>query len=127
MDAARPDSREGRRVSALVAALLSGASASRDPLRATFAAWQRAGDAIAQVAADAPILANAIPLGGDLATVGRLGDEALGYLQEGAPPAGWADAARAALDAAAKPKAEVELVVVEPVRALVAAAATRRP
>jgi len=127
VDAARPDSREGRRVSALVAALLSGASASRDPLRATFAAWQRAGGAIAQVAADAPILANAIPLGGDLATVGRLGDEALGYLQEGAPPTGWADAARAALDAAAKPKAEVELVVVEPVRALVAAAATRRP
>jgi hypothetical protein len=107
--------------------LLSGASASRDPLLATFAAWRRAGDAIAQVAAGSPILANAIPLGGDLATVGRLGHEALGYLQAGAPPAGWADGALAALDAAGKPKAEVELVVVDPVRALVTAAASRRP
>jgi hexosaminidase len=127
VDAARPDSREGRRVSALVTALLSGASAPLEPLRAAFAAWQRAGDAIAQVAAGSPILANAVSLGGDLATVGRVGEEALGYLQGDAPPAGWAQDARVALDAAAKPKAEVELVVVEPVRALVTAAAARRP
>ena len=127
VDAARPDSREARRVSALVAALLSGGSASPDPLRATFAAWQRAGGAIAQAAADSPIVANAIPLGGDLATLGRLGQEALGYLQGGAPPAGWGDGALAALAAAAKPKAEVELVVVAPVRALVTAASARRP
>jgi len=127
VDAARPDSREARRVSALVAALLSDASASRDPLRATFAAWQRAGDAIARAAAVSPIVANAIPLGGDLEILGRLGHEALGYLQGGAPPAGWAEGALAALDAAAQPKAEVELVVVDPVRALVTAAAARRP
>jgi hexosaminidase len=127
VDASRPDSREARRVGALVAEVLppSSPGAARETLRATFAEWRRAGEAIPRVAAASPILANAVPLGADLATVGRLGQEALGYLQGTAPPAGWGAAALAALDAAAKPKAEVELVVVDPVRALVTAAAAR--
>jgi hexosaminidase len=127
VDAARPDSREARRVAALVAGILADRSVPHEPLRATFAAWQGAGEAIAGTAAASPILANAAPLGPDLVTIARLGQEALGYLRGSVPPASWSAGALAALDAAAKPKAEVELVVITPVRALVTAAAARRP
>lgn len=127
VDVARPDSREARRLRPLVDGLLADGprfAAGRDALRATFAEWRRAGDAVAATAARSPVLAEAVPVAADLATVGRIGEEALGYLGLTAP-AGWADAALAALDAAAQPKAQVEIVVIEPVRRLVLAAAGR--
>jgi hexosaminidase len=127
VDVARPDSREARRLRPLVDGLLADGprfTAGRDALRATFAEWRRAGEAVASTAGRSPVLAEAVPVAADLATVGRIGEEALGYLGQQAP-AGWADAALAALDAAAQPKAQVEIVVIEPVRRLVLAAAGR--
>ena len=126
VDAARPDSREARRMASLVTALLAdpARAAGRDALRSTFGEWRRAGDAVAVIAAASPLLAYALPVAADLAAVGRIGEEALGHLA-GPAPAGWAESALAALDAAAKPKAEVELVVIEPVRRLVQATPTR--
>jgi hexosaminidase len=126
VDAARPDSREARRMAWLVNALLAeGNAPAGEALRTTFAAWRRAGNAVAVTSAQSPLLAYALPLARDLATVGRIGEEALAHMA-GAAPAGWAENALAALDAAAKPKAEVELVVVETVRRLVLAASGRR-
>ena len=121
VDAARPDSREARRVGALVDRHLADPAdaASRDALRATFASWRRASNAVLETAARSPLLAHASAVARDLAVVGRIGEEALAA----APPVGWAAEARAALEAAAKPKAEVEIVVVAPVRRLVDAAA----
>jgi hexosaminidase len=118
VDAARPDSREARRVSALVDSVLAGRPAARVALAETFGVWRWAGQASVGLGRTSPLLAHAEPVARDLDTVGRIGVEALNYLFS-APPAGWADAARAALDEAAKPKAEVEMVVVAPVRRLV--------
>jgi hexosaminidase len=124
VDAARPDSGEARRVAALVDRLLADPAdtAARDALRAAFASWRRAAGAVLETAARSPLLAHAAVIARDLATVGRIGEEALAA----APPAGWAAEARAALEAAAKPKAEVEIVVVAPVLRLVDTAAGRR-
>jgi hexosaminidase len=128
VDAARPDSAEARRLGPITDAIIADAPRygdGRDALRATFAEWRRAGDAVTATAARSPLLAEAVPVAADLATVGRIGEEALGYLGQPAP-AGWADAALTSLDAAAQPKAQVEIVVIEPVRRLVRAAAGRR-
>jgi hexosaminidase len=120
VDAARPDSREARRVAALVDRLLADRAdtAARDALRATFASWRRAAGAVVETAARSPLLAHASAVARDLAVVGRIGEEALAA----APAAGWAAEARAALEAAAQPKAEVEIVVVPSVLRLVDAA-----
>jgi hexosaminidase len=128
VDAARPDSPAARRVRPMIEALIGDApryAAGRDALAATFAEWRRAGAAVAATASGSPILAEAVPVAADLATVGRVGEEALGYLGK-TPPAEWTDAAFASLAEAAKPKAQVEIVVIEPVRELVRAAAGRR-
>ena len=122
VDAARPDSREARRVAALVDGVLAGREAARAALAETFGVWRWAGQSSVGLGRASPLLAHAEPVARDLDVVGRIGMEALNYLGA-APPAGWADAARAALEGAAKPKAEVEMVVIAPVRRLVDAAA----
>ena len=124
VDAARPDSREARRIAALVDGTLAGRPPSRQALAEAFGAWRWAGQMVAYSKAS-PLLAHAAAVARDVDTVGRIGMEALNLLGA-AVPAGWADASRAALDEAAKPKAEVEIVVVAPVRRLVDAAAGAR-
>ena len=128
VDAARPDSRVARTLPAIVTAFLADAplhASGRDELRRTFAEWRRAGAAAAETATRSPLLVHSSPVAASLATVGRIGEEALGYLPRTLVPAGWADKALADLAAAEEAKAEVELVVVEPVRRLVLAVAGR--
>jgi hexosaminidase len=125
VDAARPDSREARRIAALVDGTLEGRPVSRQALGEAFGRWRWAGQLVAN-SRSSPLLAHAAAVGRDVDAVGRIGIEALQVLGGAAAPAGWADAARATLAEAAKPKAEVEIVVVEPVRRLVDAAAGAR-
>jgi hexosaminidase len=125
VDVARPDSREARRIAALVDGAVAGRAASRQLLAEAFGLWRWAGQSAIGLGRTSPLLAHAEAVARDVDTVGRIGMEALNAM--GAPvPAGWADGARAALDEAAKPKAEVEIVVIEPVRRLVDAAAGAR-
>ena len=125
VDAARPDSREVRRIGALVDGAIAGRPAARQLLAEAFGLWRWAGQSAVGLGRSSPLLAHAEPVARDLEVVGRIGMEALNAFGA-AVPAGWADAARAALDEAAKPKAEVEIVIVEPVRRLVDAAAGAR-
>jgi hexosaminidase len=125
VDVARPDSREARRIAALIDAVLAGHAEAREPLAQAFRLWRWAGRSAIDLGRTSPLLAHADAVARDVDTVGRIGLEALDALSAPAP-AGWAEAVRVALEAAAKPKAEVEIVVVEPVRRLVDAAAGAR-
>ncbi|MBV8857984.1 MAG: hypothetical protein JOZ02_13710, partial [Acidobacteria bacterium] len=126
IDAARPDSEEGRRFNAAVDALLSDAPrfASRaEQLRGTLTAWRDAGPELAALIDRSPALAEARPLAADLPALGAAGLEALSYLARGAAPtAEWRDARLAALEQAARPKAALEFVVIDGLRQLVVAA-----
>jgi len=126
VDAARPDSAEGRRVARLTDELLSsapGLDARREALAAAFASWRVATGPLRRLADERPGLQETRPLVDDLDAATALGLEALSYIEAGqSAPADWRDRALARLDEAAKPKAEVEVVVLGPLRQLVVAA-----
>ncbi|MBV9929126.1 MAG: family 20 glycosylhydrolase, partial [Acidobacteria bacterium] len=126
VDAARPDSEEGRRFNAAVDALLSDAprlASHAEQLRDTLTAWRDAGPELATLVDRSPALHEARPLAADLPALGTTGLEALSYLTRGsAPTAEWRDARLKALDEAAKPKAALEFAVIQGLRQLVVAA-----
>jgi hexosaminidase len=123
IDAARPDSRAARRFAAMVDGLLSDAPhfrRNRDSIRVTLAEWRDVRPALDIMIDKAPILREAEQLPRDLSDIGVVGLEALSYLAAGlAPPDGWRDAKLAVLAEAAKPKAEVEFAMLEPVKRLI--------
>jgi hexosaminidase len=123
IDAARPDSRAARRFAAMVDELLSDAPhfrRNRDSIRVTLAEWRDVRPALDIMIDKAPILREAEQLPRDLSDIGVVGLEALSYLAAGlAPPDGWRDAKLAVLAEAAKPKAEVEFAMLEPVKRLI--------
>jgi hexosaminidase len=123
IDAARPDSRAAREFAALVDGLLSdapGFNRNRDRLKAILASWRDVRPALDVIIEKSPVLREADGLPRDLSEIGTAGLEALAYIAGGvAPSAGWREAKLALLEQAAKPKAEVELMVVAPVRKLV--------
>jgi hexosaminidase len=126
VDAARADSREGREFKAMVDGLLADApryERNRAEIERDLARWRDVRPSVDVTIARAPMLREHEMLFRDLADLGAAGIEAMSYLtSHTAPPAGWAEASEARLDAAAQPKAALELVVVESVRRLVAAA-----
>jgi hexosaminidase len=127
IDAARADSRAGRQLATLVAGLLDDAptfTRNRERLRAMFTEWRDVRPALDAMIDRSPILREAEQLPRDLADIGSAGLEALSYLTaDVAPPDGWRDARLAMLEQAAKPKAEVEFAIIEPVRKLIVLAA----
>jgi hypothetical protein len=73
-----------------------------------------------------PILREAEQLPKDLAEIGLAGLEALSYLAaDMAPPAEWRAAKLTMLEQASKPKAEVELAIIRPMRSLIILAAEK--
>ena len=78
---------------------------------------------MAQELIQAALLEEDIPLAENLSAVARAGIEALDYLGAGKPaPESWVKDQVTLLDLAAKPHAELMLVIVPPVRKLVEAA-----
>ncbi len=70
-----------------------------------------------------PLLEEDIPLAEDLSAVAQAGIEALDYLDSGRPaPKAWGDEQTVLLSLAARPHAEMMLMIVEPVGKLVEAA-----
>ena len=126
VDAARPDSAEGRRVATLTDDLLSSAprlDTRREALGATFTAWRATTGPLRRLADQRPSLREMRPLVDDLDAAAALGLEALSFIEAGqSAPVDWRDHALARLDEAAKPKGEVEIVVLGPLRQLVVAA-----
>ena len=125
VDAVSTDSSGARRISAALDGLLSDLprfGLGRDRLRQSFAQWRDAKAGFAALVERAPALRETLPLSEDLATLGEIGLQALGYLESrGTPLPAWRDSAIAALDRA-RPKAALEFPFLPLMRELVFAA-----
>ncbi|MGH9535280.1 MAG: beta-N-acetylhexosaminidase [Terriglobales bacterium] len=99
-------------------------AARRDDLEALFASWQEAQPAIEALAAQQPMLEEILPLAADLRACGEIGAQCLTYLAVGQrPPASWRTATLARLETMRPVRADVRLIVLNPIRGLVIAAA----
>jgi hexosaminidase len=127
VDATRPDSESARSFAAAVDDFISDAPRFvlyKQSLNDTLAAWHSAGLALGPLIDHSPALQEARPLANNLSDLSQVGSEAIAYLSAGeTPTVEWRDAQLAKLDAAAKPKAALEFVVIPSLRKLVFAAA----
>ena len=127
VDAARPDSMVALMLRLGVGELLADAPRFRMQKQELASAFQQFRDirpAIDRLIDEAPVLQEAAPLATDLSGLGALGLEALSYLTSGiVPTTDWRDGALARLDQAAKPRADLELAIILPMRKIVFAAA----
>ncbi len=130
-EAAVPDPAGARTVGDEVRALLADAprfAVDRGELAATFRSWRDAEPVIEAQAAASPMVEAGLPLARGLADLGAAGQEALAYLRAGtAAPASWVAQGDSLLARAARPVANLRLMVVPALRDLVAAAAAARP
>jgi hexosaminidase len=119
VDAVRPESEKARIFSEMVDRL----SANREMVRKQLLAWRDSREMQLPVLQQSALLKEDIPLAEDLSLVARAGLEALDYLDTGKPaPESWVKDQLTLLDLAAKPRAELLLMIVPPVRKLVEAA-----
>jgi hypothetical protein len=97
--------------------------ANRDAVRKQLIAWRDSRENLLPILQQSALLEEDIPLEEDLSAVAKAGLEALDYLDSGdAAPKAWVKEQTVLLNLAAKPHAELLLMIVEPVRKLVAAA-----
>jgi hexosaminidase len=97
--------------------------ANRDAVRKQLLAWRDSREALLPLLQQSALLEEALPLAEDLSAVAQAGLQALDYLDAGKPaPPSWVQDQLMVLGLAAKPRAEVMLMIVPPVRKLVEAA-----
>jgi hexosaminidase len=119
VDAARPEGVKARLFSELVDRL----GANKDAVRKQLLAWRDSREALLPLLQQSALLEEDLPLAEDLSVVAQAGLQALDYLDAGKPaPPSWVKDQLTVLDLAAKPRAEVMLMIVPPVRKLVEAA-----
>jgi hexosaminidase len=119
VDAARPESEKAR----IFAGMVDHLSANREMVHKQLVAWSDSREMLLPLLQQSALLVEVIPLAEDLSLVARAGLEALNYLDAGKPaPESWAKEQLTLLDLAAKPRAELLLMIVPPVRKLVEAA-----
>ena len=122
VDAARPESEPVRsleRAARAVAANQSGGAPDRARLREAFHRWAANDAAFQELAEGNALLDEARPLSKDLARLGSVGAELLGYLQSDKPvPAPWLARQTRELARISKPSAEVNLAAARPVKVL---------
>jgi hypothetical protein len=113
VDATPPDSREGRRIIALI----DGGLANRAELTAIFRAWQKA----------RPKLPEARILAVELREMGQLGEASLAILAgERRASSKWKQESAAVLTRAAHPQSLVEFTIIPAMRKLVESAAEKK-
>jgi hexosaminidase len=126
VDAANPDPSYGREFAGQVNAFLADSPQHliyADELAETFRRWRDLRLSAEPLMQRSPVLREAEPRFADLSQLGEAGLEAIMYLQSGMqPPSGWKEAKLAVVDEAAKPKAVLRFVVLDPVRQLIVAA-----
>jgi hexosaminidase len=119
VDAARPESEVAR----IFAERADHLTANKDAVRKQLIAWRDSREELLPILQQSALLQEDIPLAEDLSSVARAGLEALDYVDSGHPaPKAWVEGQTVLLNLAAKPHAELLLMIVEPVRKLVAAA-----
>jgi hypothetical protein len=125
VDAAIADPLPARRFTAAVERLLADAprhQLDRAIVLEAARAWRDVRPAFDGAASRSAILREGLPLAADVADVAEIALEAVTWLESGsAPPDEWRARVTERLDAAAKPKAECEVVIVPAVRKLVEA------
>jgi hexosaminidase len=128
VDVACPDSPAARELAKATNELLyydikdrSGDRGER--VTALLTSWGYAGYSLPRIIEQSPILVEALPLAKDLEEISQVGLEAIKYLnQRNAPSDEWRASKIARLEAAAIPKAAVELAIIQPIKELVIAA-----
>ena len=119
VDAARPESAKAR----IFRGMVEHPGPNKDAIRKQLAAWRDSRAALLPLMQQSALLQEDIPLAEDLSAVAGAGLEAMDYLEAGKPaPESWVKEQILLLDLAAKPRAELLLMVVAPVRRLVEAA-----
>jgi hexosaminidase len=121
VDATRPESDAAREF----VRLLDQMSANHAEIRKQLTLWRDNQAPLIPVMQRSALLQEAIPLAEDLAALATAGLEALDYVEAGKPaPQAWLDLQRALLDRAARPRAELLIMIVPSIRKLVEAAQT---
>jgi hexosaminidase len=88
----------------------------------TFTEWQNTGISLAPIIQSSPALHEAKPLAEDLGDLGKIGLEAVSYMEKGVKPTDeWRDASLKKLDEIKKPKAALEFAVIDSMKKLVEA------
>lgn len=89
-------------------------------LRVVLEQWSENHSLLQPAAQDDFLISELLPLSEDLSSLGKIGLQALEYLQAGrAAPEKWVEQTRKRLEEIARPKAEVRLAAARPVRLLV--------
>lgn len=126
VDATFPESDTAREFSALVDETLSGgtaAQAARDRVRELLLHWRANHAALAPVLKSSFLLEEIQPLSEDVASLAQAGIEALDYLAgQTRPPESWTRRQLALMESAAKPRAELLIMIAPPVQKLIEAA-----
>jgi hexosaminidase len=121
VDATRPESNAAREF----AHLLDQVSANHAEIRKQLTLWRDNQAPLIPVMQRSALLQEAIPLAEDLSALATAGLEALDYVEAGKPaPQAWLDRQGALLDRAARPRAELLIMIVPSIRKLVEAAQT---
>jgi hypothetical protein len=124
VDATPGESVAAREFSLAVDALLTGDRGKIEDIRRQSLLWRDQYGQLKQSFADSFLAAEVEPASGQVSALGAAAVEALDYIASGKPaPQSWADAQSGLLESAGKPKAELLIVIADPVRKLVEAAA----
>ncbi len=128
VDIAQADSAAARQFASEVETIIKAGSLKDGvaaSLKGVIAEWVSIPSTIIGIDIQKPnIIAEAMPVAGDLLQTGMIAQEAIAWLEsQKTPSAEWVTERLSRLDEAAKPKAAVELMIVKPVRELVIAAA----
>jgi hexosaminidase len=122
IDAAQADAPKARAFNKLVQKLIANKTYSADvsKLRSFFSDWQRSGMELSRTFEVNPSLFEAKQLATDLWELGNIGMEIAEMIDNGkSPDTGWRDAKLKRLAEIAKPKAALEIQVVESMKKLV--------
>jgi hypothetical protein len=121
VDAVAPESETIRRLESTLRRLAANRDAIPE-IRATLAGWAENESGVKPLAENNFLLEEVLPLSRNLAETGRIGLQALDYIQTARPaPAGWIAQQMKELDRMEAPTAQVRLAAVRPVRLLIAA------
>lgn len=126
VDAARPESEPARRLTLSVEAWLAAPTQDTGSLiRQQLLTWAMTPVALHELGSGNYLLTELLPVADNLGHVGDIGIKALDFLDKRqSPPDGWAASQLQALTEYEKPKAEIRLAAVRPVRLLVEALAS---
>ncbi len=120
VDATRPESHAAREFAGLVDQL----GTNKDAVGKQVTLWRDIRSELIPIMQRSGLLQEATPLAEDLSALAAAGLEALDYMEKRQPaPKSWVDAQMALLERAAKPRAELLIMIVPSIRKLVETAA----